>query len=188
MSCCKSPSRSPPNPPLHFVWQKILAAVLFSICFGLLEAVVVAYLRQILGPGSALVTHTVLDRDVRWSLGFITFLKADASSVVIADKKLLSLELWREAATIGMLSMLGCIAGNKVKEKLAYFLLVFGVWDIFYYVFLRLLTGWPKNLLDLDVFFLIPVAWVGPVMTPLTISFILGVVSIFILTKGEKRP
>lgn len=161
--------------------QKIFVVTLFSVCFGLLEAVVVVYLRQLLGVGSALVSHTVRSSEVSLSLGLIAFLKPESSILVIANQKLLSLELWRELSTIIMLISLALIAGRTTKEKLAYFFLAFAVWDIFYYVFLRIFTGWPTSLFDLDVFFLIPVAWVGPVITPLVTSSILILVSIFIL-------
>lgn len=39
-----------------------------------------------------------------------------------------------------------------------------------YYLSLRLLTGWPPRLDTVDVYFLIPVPWVGPVWLPLVID------------------
>lgn len=170
----------------HF--QKVGFVILFGIFFGLLEAIVVIYLHQLFGSGNTLMSSQVTSDDAALTFGFITFLKPSVSVLITQSQRILSLELWRELSTFVMLAALGLIAGKTTKERLAYFLLVFGIWDIFYYVFLRIVTGWPQNLLDLDVFFLIPVAWVGPVITPLTISFILVIVSIFILTKEEKIP
>ena len=46
----------------------------------------------------------------------------------------------------------------------------FGVWDIFYYVFLRLLIGWPESLATWDLLFLVPVPWIGPVIAPVLVS------------------
>jgi hypothetical protein len=48
--------------------------------------------------------------------------------------------------------------------------IAFTVWDLTYYLFLRVLDGWPASVMDRDVFFLIPVAWVGPVLTALVLS------------------
>ena len=55
-------------------------------------------------------------------------------------------------------------------EEFAGFVVVFGVWDIFYYVFLRVLVTWPASLLDWDILFLIPLPWVGPVLAPVLIA------------------
>ncbi|MBI2594611.1 hypothetical protein HYW39_02860, partial [Candidatus Curtissbacteria bacterium] len=65
--------------------------------------------------------------------------------------------------------------------------LVFGLWDIFYYLFLRLTIGWPKNLFDLDIFFLLPTPWVGPVIVPIAISTILIIGSLAYLSRRTKH-
>ena len=46
-------------------------------------------------------------------------------------------ELVREAATLVMLVTLGMLAGRTRRARLGYTAVAFGVWDIFYYVFLR---------------------------------------------------
>ncbi len=43
----------------------------------------------------------------------------------------------------------------------------FATWDLSYYAFLRLISGWPQSLFTRDVLFLIPVPWIGPVITPI---------------------
>src|SRR5436190_21802667 len=65
-------------------------------------------------------------------------------------------ELVREAATLIMLLMVGILAGRTWRARLAYSALAFGVWDIFYYVFLKVMCGWPHSLLDWDILFLLP--------------------------------
>ena len=42
--------------------------------------------------------------------------------------------------------------------------MAFGIWDIFYYVFLKIIYDWPKSLFDWDILFLIPLPWWGPVI------------------------
>ena len=166
--------------------NKVVAVLLFAVFFGLLEAVVVVYLRQIfsLDPGSS---GQISAGEVALSLGVITFLKPSASLVIMHGQKLLMVEILREAATIIMLITLAWAAGTNFKEKLAYFLLSFAVWDIFYYIFLYLLSGRPNSLKELDLLFLIPVAWIGPVITPVAISLIMIYLSILLLSHHRRN-
>lgn len=82
-------------------------------------------------------------------------------------------ELVREAATMLMLICVGWLAGSNRRARFGYLLLVFGVWDILYYVFLVVLSGWPNSLLDWDILFLIPVPWWGPVLAPVSIAVLM---------------
>ena len=82
-------------------------------------------------------------------------------------------EVVREAATLVMLASVGWLAGRGPRARCGYFLIAFGVWDIFYYAFLRILTGWPRSLLDWDVLFLIPLPWWGPVLAPVCIALLM---------------
>lgn len=82
-------------------------------------------------------------------------------------------ELAREAATVVMLLSVALLAGKTWRGRCGYFMVAFGVWDIFYYVFLKVIVGWPHSLFDWDVLFLIPLPWWGPVLSPVLISIIL---------------
>jgi hypothetical protein len=82
-------------------------------------------------------------------------------------------ELWREASTLVMIATLGLLAGRTWRRRAGYAAVAFGVWDIFYYVFLRLISGWPKTLLDWDVLFLLPLPWWGPVLAPVSIAVVM---------------
>jgi hypothetical protein len=82
-------------------------------------------------------------------------------------------ELWREAATLVMLATLGMLAGRTWRGRVGYAAIAFGVWDIFYYVFLRLMTGWPTTLLDWDILFLLPLPWWGPVLAPVSVALVM---------------
>jgi hypothetical protein len=84
-----------------------------------------------------------------------------------------NVELWREAATLMMIAMLGLLAGRTWWRRAGYAALAFGVWDICYYVFLRLISGWPSTLLDWDVLFLLPLPWWGPVLAPVSIAMVM---------------
>ena len=82
-------------------------------------------------------------------------------------------ELIRELATMVMLFTVGCLAGQTRRARIGYMAVAFGIWDIFYYVFLKLICGWPHSLLDWDILFLLPLPWWGPVLAPGLISLLM---------------
>lgn len=84
-----------------------------------------------------------------------------------------NVELWREAATLVMIATLGVLAGDTWRRRAGYAAIAFGAWDIFYYVFLRLMCGWPRSLFDWDVLFLLPLPWWGPVLAPVSIALLM---------------
>ena len=79
-------------------------------------------------------------------------------------------ELVREAATMVMLATVGVLAGRDWKSRLGFSAIAFGIWDIFYYIFLWVMCGWPHSLLDWDLLFLLPLPWWGPVWAPVSIA------------------
>jgi hypothetical protein len=82
-------------------------------------------------------------------------------------------ELVREGATLLMLAMIGMLAGRRWRARLGYAALAFGSWDILYYVFLRIISGWPASLFDWDILFLLPLPWWGPVLAPVCIAILM---------------
>ncbi len=90
-------------------------------------------------------------------------------------------ELGRELSTIVMLAAVACIAAKRFWERFGYFLVIFGVWDIFYYVWLKVTIGWPSSLFDWDILFLIPLPWIGPVIAPVLLSVVMIVTGIMII-------
>ena len=83
------------------------------------------------------------------------------------------IEVAREAATLVMLLTVGMLAGRTWRGRLGYTAIAFGVWDIFYYVFLKAMCGWPHSVLDWDILFLIPLPWWGPVLAAILIALLL---------------
>lgn len=79
-------------------------------------------------------------------------------------------EIVRELATMIMLGTVGWLAGRTLRSRIGYSLIAFGIWDILYYAFLKILCGWPASLLDWDLLFLIPLPWWGPVIAPMLIA------------------
>lgn len=141
--------------------QKIFIVLFFSVAMAYLESAVVVYLRELYYPS-----------------GFSFPLK------LIPDK-ILIIELGRELATIIMLITIALITGKIFLEKVAYFLFAFGVWDIFYYLWLKVFINWPESFLTDDLLFLIPVPWISPVLAPVLVSVIFISFSILALRKIE---
>jgi len=123
---------------------------------------------------------------VRLNLRFIAFITT--KQPLLKNASIISAEMWREFSTIIMLLTLAYVAGKTVKQRIGAFLIAFGFWDIFYYIFLHFLIGWPTSLLNIDVYFLLPVPWIGPVITPIVISIILIIWGITLFLSMEKNP
>jgi hypothetical protein len=85
-------------------------------------------------------------------------------------QSLLTLEVFREAATILILLSVALLAGKTARSRFATFLWTFAIWDIVYYASLWATVRWPHSLADPDVLFLIPVPWLSPVWFPLVVS------------------
>jgi hypothetical protein len=97
------------------------------------------------------------------------------------------MELVRELATMIMLVTVGLLAGRTWRARFGYTVLAFGVWDIFYYVFLKVMCGWPHSLLDWDILFLLPLPWWGPVLAPVLIALLM-IIWGTLVTQIERTP
>ncbi len=148
---------------------KMGLVTLLGIALGYWEAIVVVYLRRILPP-------------LPWEVTSV----AEFSNLLRSYGVLFS-EQTREASTIVILLMVAFLMGRKWVEKLAIFLWVFAIWDIFYYIWLKVLIGWPPNLATIDCLFLIPGPWLAPVYVPLLASLVMMSIAIFLLRKARKQ-
>ena len=122
----------------------------FAIAMAWVEAAAVFYLRMLVNRVEPYQPHPLPDVG-RWS----------------------EAELVREVATLLMLAAVGVLAGRTWRSRFGYACVAFGVWDLAYYAFLKILTGWPHSLLDWDILFLIPLPWWGPVLAPALIALLL---------------
>jgi hypothetical protein len=145
-------------PRKTFIWITI-----FAISMGFLETTVVVYLRALLYPN-----------------GFVFPLTPIPQSLAVT-------EILRETATLIMLLGAGTLAGKNAISRFAWYLYAFAIWDIFYYIFLKLLLNWPGSLMTWDILFLIPVVWVGPVLAPVIISLTMIILSILIIKLDANR-
>jgi hypothetical protein len=126
--------------------RRRLALLVYGVAMGYLEAAVVVYLRRIYYPEG---------------FGF---------PLAPMEREILLVELGRELATLVMIAAVAYLAARSLWQALLGFCLVFGVWDLAYYGGLKLVLGWPGDLLEPDILFLIPWVWIGPVLAPAGIA------------------
>ncbi len=124
---------------------------LYAITMALLESAVVVYMRRLYYPDNPL------------NLFPLQFLNSYDSL----------LEISREASTIAMILIVALLAERgSTTRRFAAFVYVFGVWDLFYYFWLKVLMDWPVSWLEWDVLFLIPILWLGPWICPAMIALL----------------
>jgi hypothetical protein len=132
--------------------RSIFNLVLFGIAFGYLEAAVVVYLRAIGAPLRAAAGLPAQE----------LFPLLRLNQLTPATLSLLRIELAREASTLVMI----WAVSRTARSRLAAFVLTFGIWDLAFYLWLRVLTGWPPSPLTWDILLLLPVPWAAPVLAP----------------------
>ena len=142
--------------------KRFIIIVIFSIGLAFIEAVVAVYLRTIFFPEGFVFPLVDFISDQRW----LQFLRIEAC---------------REGAILVVLLCSSCLFGKDFRTRLAYFLTIFAVWDIFYYIWLKVLLGWPSSIMEWDILFLIPVIWAGPVLAPVIISLTMLIGAMLIL-------
>jgi len=156
--------------PLKTTIKRFCIVVLFGIAFGYIEAAVVVYLRAIFHPDGFTFPLTGL-------------------ATILQEKPLRLTETGREAATMVLIFTGAWLFGRNRRQRFAYLLTIFAIWDIFYYVWLKLLLNWPASIMDWDILFLIPVPWASAVLYPGLISITLLIFAAAILYRDARgRP
>ncbi len=130
-------------------FRKIIWVMIFAIAMAYLESAIVVYLRRLYG---------ITD----YTLGIPPF-----------DEAIAIIEIGRELATLAMIIAVGWVVGKSFQDRLGYAILVFGIWDIFYYFWLWIFVKWPSSLFETDLLFLIPLPWWGPVAAPVMIALLM---------------
>ncbi len=150
--------------------KRFCIVVIFSIAFAYIEAAVVVYLREIFYPDGFTFPLTIFGIDPLW-------------------RRFLLTEIGREAATIVLIFTGAWLFGRNRRQRFAYFLTIFAVWDIFYYVWLKVLIDWPASIMDWDILFLIPGTWASAVLYPVLISITMLIFAAAILYRDARgRP
>ena len=155
------------NQPIMNSAHRFAWLVAFAVAMAFVEAVVVVYLRHIFYPDGFVFPLGVLD-------------------LMGSGARLLGVEVARELVTMIMLVTVAALTGQSRSERWACFLLAFGFWDIFYYIFLKLIIDWPATIFDWDILFLIPWPWVAPVLAPVAISVVMIFCALLALRKQRQ--
>ena len=151
--------------PLATTFERFCIVVIFGIAFAYIEAAVVVYLRTILHTGG----FTFPLRDFPFG----------------QHRNILLTEIGREASTLVLILTGSWLIGRNLQQRIAYFFTIFAVWDIFYYVWLKILMNWPSSIMDWDILFLIPMTWAAPVLAPVLISLTLLLFAVIMLYRGS---
>jgi hypothetical protein len=162
--------------------HRLVVLVLFGITFGYVEAAAVAYIRATYEP-----VHRRLFPDAPDDLFPLFTLEQWAQEGPPTVGPLL--EVGRELGTVVMVALLAWGVSRTLRDWFASFALAFGVWDVFYYLWLKVLIGWPRSLSDWDLVFAAPLPWVGPVAAPLTVAGVLiATAAVFFWREAQGRP
>lgn len=135
---------------------------LFAVAMAYVESAVVVYIRRIYG-----ISDLILD-------------------IPHFDPVIAPIEVGRELATLVMLIAVGSAVGKTLQSRIGFAFFTFGIWDIFYYIWLKLFIGWPNSLLSPDIMFLIPLPWWGPVVAPVLIACLMVAGGILVVIREEK--
>ena len=168
------------NQTVRLPWRRLLGWTLFALAFGYTEAALVVYLRQLMGEGFGLDYRQV------FALKGLDF-SSRSVSADMARHGFLTLERSREVATLLLLAGAAWAGGQTPRERLAVFLYTFALWDESYYLFLIPWTGFPCTLASTDLYFLVPIAWYGPVWFPTLVVMPLLIFAALRLWRGDKK-
>ncbi len=163
--------------------RTLAALLLFGVSFGYVEAAVVVYLRAIYDPIRAQL-HPGREPNQLFPL-ITTQQLADSGP---GNSRRLTIEIGREAATMLMLAAIALVCGRTFLHRLAAFAIAFGVWDIAFYAFLRVMIHWPESLNTWDILFLIPLPWVGPVWAPVLVALTMIACGVVVLRSNALHP
>jgi hypothetical protein len=157
--------------------------MLFGLSFGYVEAAIVVYLRHIYDP-IRLEFHPGKPPGDLFPLITSEQLRSKGPVHV----RLLLTELGREFATLVMLGGAALAVASNLRQWLGGFVLVFGVWDLAFYLFLKVLIDWPASWMTWDILFLIPLPWVGPVLSPCIVAASMVFAGIVVLRRELGGP
>jgi len=147
----------------HKQTSKLIFMAAFVVAMAYLESAVVVYLRRVYGINEI------------------------ENALAVFDRQISIIEMERELAIMVMLLAAAWMAGRNWQSRIGFFMFAFGVWDILYYLWLKVFIGWPVTLLNNDLLFLLPLPWWGPVLAPALIALIMAIAGAGLVNLDEKE-
>jgi hypothetical protein len=171
--------------------KKLFYILILIAAFAYIEAAIVVYLRHIYYPEGF---HFPLRRHYDYILTIEVIREFSTLVILVTLSALFSTApSARGLAPLSqdnIVSAWGLAPLSRISEKFwhgfGYFLYMFGLWDIFFYIWLKTTINWPVSIFDWDVLFLIPIPWLGPVIAPVSLSAIMIVIGVLIIRLFEK--
>jgi hypothetical protein len=149
-----------PGPPLQAAHRdtgntpcaksRLAALAIYALAMACVESALVVYLRDLYYPANPRAIFPL----------------------ALLDHRHLAIELLREFATLVMIGAVAWFAARDGVRRFAAFVYVFGLWDMFYYAWLKAFIDWPATWQEWDVLFLIPWPWLGPWLAPVVIALV----------------
>jgi hypothetical protein len=154
--------------------RRLVILIVFASAMGWFEAVVVVYIRGLIGLA---FTDTIpAPVEVMQRLARLPWL--------------LPTEQTREAATLIMLASVATLAAARFRARFGAFLVLFGIWDLVYYFGLYAILRWPPSMGTMDLLFLLPPHpwWYQPVWVPMLIAtaMVVGGAALFLPARLER--
>jgi hypothetical protein len=128
---------------------RLTAIAVYAVAMAYVESAAVLYLRTIYGGIDPI---------------------GQRHSLFVPVPDFVAIEIGRELATMVMLAIVALLGASTTIGRIGAFAVAMGVWDILYYVFLRVFAGWPASPLAPDILFLLPLPWWGPVLSPVLLA------------------
>lgn len=144
--------------------RTLLWLTLFAITMAYVEAALVVHLRSLYYPNTL----------------------QSLFPLQLLSHRDLAIELGREAMTIIMILSVALLAAKNFAHRFAAFVYIFGLWDLGYYLWLKVFIDWPQGWLEWDVLFLIPWPWFGPWLAPAAIALLFCLWGGYVLVTTSK--
>jgi len=144
--------------------RSLLLLFLFTAAMAYVETAVVVHLRMLYYPDNPLALFPLR----------------------LPSRNDLRIELAREVATLIMILCVAWMSEKGFVRVFAAFLFVFGLWDIFYYLWLKIVLDWPVSWREWDVLFLIPWPWFAPWLAPVAVALLFAFWGAWALTTAAR--
>jgi hypothetical protein len=146
----------------HEMRRLLVILTLYAFITGYLEAATVTYTRV---TYEAMHFRLFPDREPDDLMPLFSFEQWEKVAPAYLRSPLL--EIFRETGTVVALGLVTLLVASTFRLWMATFFLMLGISGWSYYLWLKVMTGWPHTLSDWDLIFMVPIPMVSPVWAAL---------------------